>query len=257
MLLRDAWHVLVQLAPHPVVARVSTAVPFPVGPRAEDVVRELAVAGHAARIGAPVVPPSPDVDPGPHQQDGHVVTFWRYVAYSGDPDPHVAGRGLRMIHDALRDCTYDLPPRGHGEEVEAMLATATPSADVELLRSLAAAEPDVDGQTLHGDAHLGNCMQSPKGPLWHDFESACRGPREYDLAALVLVDRRIGSTPAREALAAYGEHNPELVDELLPVYAAWVYASMLLALPRRPDLQLVLADRMQWLRDYVRDRGLV
>ena len=48
------------------------------GRAAEDeVVRELAVGSHAARAGAPVVPPSDLLDPGPHRHGGHVVAFWQ------------------------------------------------------------------------------------------------------------------------------------------------------------------------------------
>jgi hypothetical protein len=47
------------------------------------------------------------------------------------------------------------------------------------------------------------------GPLWHDFQTACRGLREYELAALVLRDlARAGHPPAQRALTGYGEHDP-------------------------------------------------
>jgi hypothetical protein len=250
VVLRQAWHVLVHLAPSAVVARVSTAIPFPEGPKADDVVRELHVARHAAQAGAPVIPPTDDPDPGPHDREGHVVTFWHHVEPQGDVDPRAAGRALRLIHDALQD--YDgpaLPPIGHGDDVSEMLAEVPSSADVELLRTLAARRPVVDGQALHGDAHLGNVIRTRTGQYWHDFESTCRGPREYDLATLVLVDRTQGDDPAaRAALAAYGPHDADLVDELIPVYAAWNYSSFLLALPRRPELAPVLERRLRWLR---------
>jgi len=256
VVLSDAWHVLVHLQPQPLVARVSSALPFPEGPNPADVARELEVGAHAARAGAPVVPPATDVDPGPHLEDGHVLTFWLYVEQRGDLDPRAAGRGLRLIHEALEDCDADLPDRGHGDDVQEMLATLEPSEDVELLLALSACGPELDGQALHGDAHLDNCLQAADGPLWHDFESTCRGPREYDLAALVLGDRRIGNARAREALRAYGTHDSALLDALVPVYAAWVYASMLIALPRRPDLGPLLGERLRWLRGHVRALGL-
>lgn len=249
--LREAWHVLVHLRPHPIVARVSSGIPFPEGPRPDDVIRELQVASHAARAGAPVVPPADVLDPGPHQHDGHIVTFWRYLEPSGEVDARAAGRGLRQIHDTLLDYDGALPPAGHPDEVDEMLASLESSPDVELLRELVSRRPILDGQALHGDAHLENCLPSPSGPLWHDLESACYGPREYDLAALVLRDRsRGGDPPALQALAAYGSHDAELVDALIPVYAAWVYASFMLALPRRPELEAVLGERLRWLREF-------
>ena len=247
---------LVHLRPYPIVARVSSAVPFPDGPHPDDVSRELEVAGFAARAGAPVIPPASGIDPGPHSYGERVIAFWRYVEPHGEPDPDAAGRGLRLIHEALADLDARLPPRGHRADVETMLATLGPSRDVDLLRALAASGSEVDGQALHGDAHLGNCLQSSAGPLWHDFETACRGPREYDLAALVLADRRTGMPAARQALAAYGRYDEALLEAMLPVYASWVYASMLVALPRRPDLEPILADRLAWLRRDARRRGL-
>ena len=214
--------------------------------------RELAVASHAARAGAPVVPPSDELDPGPHRRDGHVITFWRCVESSGDVDARSAGRGLREIHEALADYEGPLPPAGHPGETAGLLDSLPPSPDVELLRRAASAQPAGGGQALHGDAHLGNCLAASPRPLWHDLETACRGSREYDLAALVLRDRARGEDPqARAALAAYGDHDAELVEAWVPVYAAWVWASMLTALPRRPELRPVLRERLAWLRSRV------
>jgi hypothetical protein len=249
VVLRDAWHVLVHLRPAPVVARVSTAIPYPEGPHPEDLVRELAVAAHAARAGAAVIPPADELDPGPHRRDGRIVTFWRYVEPQGEVDARLAGRLLRTIHEGLADYDGPLPPAGHPADLVAVLAALEPSDDVDLLRELAGRTPSLDGQALHGDPHLGNCLSSAPGPLWHDFECACRGPREYDLAALVLRDRHSGYPPAREALAAYGPHDADLVDALVPAYGTWVYASMLIALPRRPDLKPLLGERLRWLRE--------
>jgi hypothetical protein len=251
VVLREAWHVLVHLRPLPIVARVSSGLPFPEGPRPDDVVRELHVAGHAARAGAPVIPPADGVDAGPHRHCGHIVTFWPYVSPHGEVDARVAGRGLRTIHEALVDYDDPLPPAGYPDDVAEMLDSVKDSADVELLRELAARGPHLKGQALHGDAHLDNCLPSSSGPLWHDFECACRGPREYDLAALVLRDRvRGGDLRTRRALAAYGSHDADLLKALIPVYAAWVYASMLTALPRRPELVPILTERLRWLRHY-------
>lgn len=87
-----------------------------------------------------------------------------------------------------------------------------------------------------------------RGPLWHDFETACRGPREFDLAALALSADARDYEPSRLALAAYGEHDRELREELVPVYAAWIYASFLAALPHRPELGPRVAERLRWLR---------
>jgi Phosphotransferase enzyme family len=247
IVLSDAWHVLVHLSPSPVVARVTSGVP---GVDPAGVEQELAVAGHAAPAGAPVIQPSDLLPPGPHRRDGHTLVFWTYLVQEGKLDATAAGRGLHAIHDSLADYDGALPHAGRAEEVRAMLRACPPSPDVELLCVLASRELP-DGQALHGDAHLFNSIQTAAGPIWHDLETACRGPREYDLAALVLDDRSRGSDPpARMALAAYGNYDEELLDQALPVYAAWVAASLMVAVARRPDAAPALERQMQFLRRF-------
>lgn len=180
------------------------------------------------------------------------MTFWRYVRPRGEVDPRTAGRDLRRIHEALLD--YDGPalqPMDRRDEVQALLEAVPASADVELLRTLAGRGPTVDGQAIHGDAHLDNVLRAGEQQYWHDFESACQGAREYDLAALVMRDRARGEDQAvRAALAAYGPHDADLVEELVPLRAAWIYASFLVAVSRRPELAPVLEDGLRWLRRY-------
>jgi phosphotransferase family enzyme len=245
VVLRDAWHVLVHLRPLPLVARVSSGLPYPDGPPEDDVIRELAVASHAARAGAAVVPPSDLLDPGPHRHGGHIVAFWQYVGVRREVEPVAAGLALRAIHEALADFDGELPSL-HTAEVEAITDRLDPSADVEFLRELGLREPAGPTQAIHGDAHLANCLP---GPLWHDFETACRGPREFDLAALTLSDHVRADDASRIALEAYGDHDADLLEACLPVYAAWIYASFMVALPRRPELGPVLAERLRWLRE--------
>jgi hypothetical protein len=245
IVLREAWHVLVHLRPLPLVARVSSGLPYPDGPPEDDVIRELAVATHAARAGAPVVPPSDLLDPGPHRHGGHVVAFWQYVRPRREVEPVAAGEGLRAIHDALADYEGELPFL-HTDDLIAITDRLEPSADVEFLRELGTRTPGGAVQAIHGDAHLANCLP---GPLWHDFETACRGPREFDLAALTLSDEVRSDDASRIALEAYGDHDAAVLEECLPIYAAWIYASFMVALPRRPELRPVLAERLRWLRE--------
>jgi hypothetical protein len=245
VVLRDAWHVLVHLRPLPIVARVSSGRPYPDGPPEEDVIRELAVASHAARKGAPVVPPSDLLDPGPHRRGGHVVAFWQYAGRPREVEPVAAGEALRAIHDALADYDGELPSL-HTADLAGILDSLEPSADVEYLRDRGLRQPTGIAQAIHGDSHLANCLP---GPLWHDFETACRGPREFDLAALTLSDEVRYDAASRIALEAYGDHDADLLEECLPVYAAWIYASFMAALPRRPELGPVLDQRLRWLRE--------
>jgi hypothetical protein len=249
VVLREAWHVLVHLWPSPVVARVTSGAP---GVDPGDVERELSVARHALRGHAPVVQPSDLLPPGPHRYEGHTLVFWRYLVKAGRLDAAAAGRGLRAIHDSLADYDGELPRAGRPEEVREMLEPFAPSDDVELLRELSSRELP-EGQALHGDAHLFNCIQTPAGPIWHDLETACRGPREYDLAALVLDERSGESDPeAQTAAAAYGDYDEKVLEQALPVYAAWVAASFMAAIARRPDAAPALERQLEFLRRYRR-----
>ena len=246
VVLSDAWYVLVHLQPAPVVARVSTEA---AGAGSGDVAAELSVAQHAVSRGAPVVPPSNVLDPGPHELDGRTIAFWTFVTEDGEADPAVAGEGLRAIHEALADYGGDLPQL---HRMEPLLAQLPASDDAELLRELGGASLPA-GQALHGDAHLHNCMRTTVGTLWHDFETSCRGPREYDLAALVHQLRIHGGDDRPErALAAYGDHDEALLEAALPVYAAWICASWLTALPRRPELAEPIARQLEFLRAHRR-----
>jgi hypothetical protein len=247
IVLGEAWHVLVHLSPSPVVARVTSGAP---GVNPADVEQELWVARHAVRGGAPVVRPSDLLPPGPHRHGGHTIVFWRYLVRDGTVDASAAGRGLRALHDSLADYDGELPCAGRADEVRAMLEPFGHSDDAELLCDLASRELP-EGQALHGDAHLFNCIQTRTGPIWHDLETACRGPREYDLAALVLSDRSGEPDPeARLALAEYGSHDEDLLDRALPVYAAWVAASFMVAVARRPEAAPALERQLRFLRRF-------
>jgi hypothetical protein len=162
------------------------------------------------------------------------------VEPGGELDPEDAGHALREFHEALADYDGELPDL-HTRDLNDMLDTLEPSDDVDFLRELGNQAPAGTWQAVHGDAHLANCMP---GPLWHDFETACRGPREFDLAALALWENEA----ARLALAAYGDHDRDVLDQCIPVYAAWIYASWMVALPERPEEGPELAERLRWLR---------
>jgi hypothetical protein len=246
VVMRDAWYVLVHLRPSPVVARVSTDVP---GAGSGDVARELAVGRHAFARGAPVVPPSDLLDPGPHRHDGRTIAFWTFVEEAGERDPVAAGEGLRAIHEALADFGGDLPDL---HEMEPLLDDLPASDDAEMLRALGTAPLPLT-QALHGDSHLMNCMQTADGTLWHDFETSCRGPREYDLAALIHHERiHGGDGSSARALAAYGDHDEDLLEAALPVYAAWIAASWMTALQRRPEMAEPIERQLAFLRSYRR-----
>ncbi|GAA4413319.1 aminoglycoside phosphotransferase family protein [Actinokineospora soli] len=59
---------------------------------------------------------------------------------------------------------------------------------------------------VHGDAHLGNLIPSPAGPVLCDFDSSCVGPPEWDLTPVAVGVRRFGEPVSRyaELAGAYG-----------------------------------------------------
>ncbi|MBE2320866.1 phosphotransferase [Solirubrobacter sp. CPCC 204708] len=191
VILRDQLNVLVHLRPAPVVARVAGTIAA-VRPGPAWQARELSVAGHLARAGAPVVAPSGELPPGPHEHEGRVLSFWRY-APPAEVDAARAGEALAHCHEALRSYRGSLPLLGTVTEAEALLARLAaeeriaPDAATALLLRFQELIPVLSElrspvQPLHGDAHLGNVLG---GPLWNDWEDTCLGPVGWDAACLL------------------------------------------------------------------------
>jgi Ser/Thr protein kinase RdoA (MazF antagonist) len=261
--LAEAGNVLVHLAPAPVVARVPTPGIAALRPGTAWLEREVAVAGHLARRGAPVVAPTADPDPGPHVHDGLPVTLWAYVPAATEPlQPRAAGRALREIHDALADFPGELPEHAIFHEARAVLARlaadgALAPADAALAERVGAnlaariAALEVPVQPLHGDAHLANVIQSPGGPLWNDFEDTHLGPRAWDLACLHAPARVFGRAPEPVAQAqdGYGDSGDAAVLELMIDARAYVgVAWTLVYAPYRADGADRVTARLAWLR---------
>ena len=225
VVLRDGSNLVARMDPAPVVARVSTLTA-----RLRDgdawFGREVALASHLAAAGAPVVAPSTELAPGPHHHDGLVMTFWTYVDEAGrELDAAQAGRALRACHEALTSFAGELPRWGVLDEaqetLEKLAATGVVAApEVELLRGagerlraqIEALAPDL--QAVHGDAHLGNVIIGPDGPLWNDWEDSFLGPRGWDLACMQLHPRVFGRDRA-SATAAYVAYAPDLDEATL------------------------------------------
>jgi len=198
VLLNDSNNVSVRLAPRPLVARMSGAA----GESGTKAARELAVARHLADKGAPVVPPAIELPAGPHLVDGLTVTLWRFVEHrpAEESDGVDAARALRAVHEALADCPGVLPPFGD-TSCRARALLDDPSALPALAPAdrlfLVATHDRIAGELaafvmpthpIHGDAHLGNVLITANGPRWTDFETACLGPREWDIGFLPDVD---------------------------------------------------------------------
>lgn len=259
--LRDSTNVVVHLAPAPVVARVSMTLGPARGLRSlED---EVAFAQHAVAAGAPVVPPARVLPPGPHVEDGFAVTMWEHVevAPSAEVDAAEAGRGLRALHDAVAGFDRALPPFDRLDEVDALLETLRPAAmgSAEDLASLRVAREiareslrgrAVDMRPIHGDAHLGNVLQSRDGPLWSDLENVCAGPVEYDIACLLWRERVHGANVSA-AVTAYGAYDDELAHALFPILGVFLTAWTIVIARRRPSLAVApyVEHRLRYVRE--------
>lgn len=210
VVLYDGANTVVHLRPAPLVARVAAATAV-VRPRPADALAlEVDLAGWLAARGAPVVPPSGLVPPGPHEACGRVLSMWQHVPTSGVADgrAQVVATLLAAVHDLAAGYAGPLPGPEEilGDVVRAAEVTAGHGElDAGQRRRMAegaalAAEIAVaDGMALHGDPHPGNVLLVGPAALLTDFEDSWRGPLEWDLAVLRMSRRHDGAA----ALAAY------------------------------------------------------
>jgi hypothetical protein len=215
VILKDTNHTIVHLAPQPLVAKVSVEKRF--RHRSSSLEREVLVARLLADAGAPVARPTNTFPPGPHYINGIELTFWDFCAH--DPDAEIpaweAGRSLRIVHERLNDIGPKLPrlpaftlqiDEAHSLLSDPEKVPLLPEKDRLFLRELhrtissKIGMPSLDCQPLHGECHLNQAISTPSGVRWLDFEAACLGPKEWDLAAL-----------DHEGVGAYGTADPSLL----------------------------------------------
>jgi len=204
--LAEGYSVRVHLAPSPVVARVPTLGAVARKPIQPWLERELAVTTWLAEQGAPVIAPSAEVEPGPHEHDGLQVSLWNHVAIGPErPDQPDFGAALADLHATLRAYPGNLPvlvPVQH-DIAWALRRTDNPVAHRTYARLHDAIHrPQGTLQPLHGDAHTGNLAVTAQGLRWNDFEDVCRGPIAWDLASATIsrsaIDAYPGPPPAAE-----------------------------------------------------------
>lgn len=267
-------NLVLALEPTPWVARVATGT---AGPRAEPVWarREIALARALGEGGAPVGAPAPGELAGPHEVVGWRITLWSRLDLRPDiPDAREAGRALAACHAVLvtlpGDLAADLPapaPWAPLDEARALLAhpqvRQRAGADgVRLRARLDELAADLRAhsaplQWLHGDAQVNNVRArhaQPAASVWLDWEDACRGPLEWDLAGLVGAGRVLGGLErgwAEAALVGWREAGPSideaLLDTCIEARALFVVAWTWWLGPDQPGRQERLAARLDWL----------
>ncbi len=152
----------------------------------------------------------------PIRVDEHVATVWEVVPSGGRPARgRDLGNLLRRIHQ-LPAPPFQLPIWDPLDDVRRRVddAEAIEDSDREFLldccdrleETLAGLEFPLASSVVHGDAHLGNLIPSPDGPVLCDFDSTSVGPPEWDLTPVAVGVGRFGE-PARtyrEMVRAYG-----------------------------------------------------
>jgi hypothetical protein len=249
----EGVNVLVRLEPEPALARVSqwsdilhVDGAFPWHARDAELSRYLAGAG--ARVPRPLA--------GPFLDDGVTISFWEWVDH--DPRPELAdeqlGACLAEIHSKLASYEGELPAvRAVVAEVDPLAGYAAETQTAAALRrKLASLVEALDrigrgrSRPLHGDAHAGNVVAIDGSFVWLDFEEACRGPVEYDVASLVAFARLLCDRDEHALLAGYDatiDHDvlEIMVEVRLVLIAAWC-AVLLTEVPEDP----VFRNRLDW-----------
>jgi predicted trehalose synthase len=191
VILADSNNVVVWLAPSPVVAKVGTG-------HHRSLRLELRIARHLVAQRAPVVAPAAELPQEVHHLAGFEVTFWHYHAddHAVDADPRKLGEALFRVHEALETFSGQLPSfEVELDQVRDVLAGSGQSPALDeadrrlLLDALNQFRAELDSYgagwyALHGSPHRSNVLVVGGAPLFIDFETACRGPIEWDLAHL-------------------------------------------------------------------------
>jgi len=226
--------------------------------------RENAVAQHLAHKGAPVIPMHPEIPPGPHEHSGYPINFWQFVTrIEEEPPPEAVGRTMFRCHEVLKSFSGELPELAILTESVDLLESLRqrklfPPEALELLRDcLLSSIEGLAGfprQPLHGDAHLGNLMNTTLGPLWTDWEDTFSGPVEWDLASVIWNARVLEEDHATAdgILSAYRAAGGSIDEEAMyhsmigraAVMTAWypiLYPDM------SPERQEKLRRRLEWM----------
>jgi Ser/Thr protein kinase RdoA (MazF antagonist) len=146
----------------------------------------------------PVVQPLPQIV---HVEE-HVVTFWLRAADTGRvPSVAELARLLRRLHRVPSagaalprwDPVTDLRTRIHDARTRGW-----PDTDLDLLArrcdaiedALSTIRYQLPECVIHGDAQVGNLIATPGGAIWCDLDTACVGPREWDLVPVAVRQLR-------------------------------------------------------------------
>lgn len=237
------------------------------GPRQGDewFRRENEIAIHLASHGAPVIPLHPEIPPGPYVHLGFTLNFWQFVTIIPDEaQPSTIGKTLHHCHEILRSYDTPLPRLGIITESIPLLEILKQRnlLPVETLRLLhdrllssGHALEKFPHQPLHGDAHLGNFLNTTGGLLLTDWEDTFSGPAEWDVASIIWNARILDEdhATADAIVTAYekagGKIHPEALHHSLIARAAVMSAWYPILYPDpSPERKMRLQFRLDWLK---------
>ena len=235
------------------------------GPRqgTEWFARENALAQHLTEHGAPVIPLHPDLPPGPHEHLGYPINFWQFVTRSkAEPEPSEIGRTLCECHNIMRHFARPLPKLAILTESLTILRDRElfPQATQQLLKDHLTHSMEVlsryPHQPLHGDAHMGNLMNTTRGLLWTDWEDTFSGPVEWDVASIIwnaqILDEDHATVKAicDAYCAAGGSIDSDALRHSLIARAAVMTAWYPILYPNpNAERQAKLQHRIDWLKE--------
>ena len=211
--LRSTNNIVVWLRPAMIVAKVGVG-------HHQRLADELRVALELSLLGAPVVPPAPEIPEVVHGLHGFDITFWRY-----HPQPSGVtisstqlARALRRLHASGRQISTGVRAQlpSFLEELGAVRALLSDPSRLVLLAEgdrllllhvfdrlaaeLRTAIRSGVHQVIHGSPHRLNVLLADGEPRFIDFETACIGPIEWDLAHLEPEVAREYGEPLNEPL---------------------------------------------------------
>ena len=247
---------------------VARVVQYRDGPRqgTDWFARDNAIAQHLTTHGAPVIPLHPGLPPGPHEHLGFPLNFWEFVTrIEAEPEPREIGRTLFRCHAIMRHFSESLPKLAILTESLAILDDRAlfPPATQQMLRdhlvTTITALSDCPHQPLHGDAHIGNLMNTTRGLLWTDWEDTFSGPVEWDVASIIWNARILDEDHATaDAIvdaycSAGGELDRATLQHCMIGRAAVMTAWYPILYPA-PNLerQARLQRRIAWLEQHAR-----
>jgi thiamine kinase-like enzyme len=188
---------------------------------------------------------------------GYPLNFWEFVTrIDEEPDPREIGHTLRQCHEIMSRFPEPLPKLAiltesltilNGRE---LFAKPTQQMLRDHLTNSIEVLSNYPHQPLHGDAHMGNLMNTIRGLLWTDWEDTFAGPVEWDVASIIWNAKLLDEDHAtvKAILDAYGPVNDEALNQSLIGRAAVMTAWYPILYPNpNEERQRRLRSRIAWL----------